>query len=71
MKKAIRLRVIFWIEGEAEPAHDFSESTIKAIGDLVAAGQSSHPELKFSIQSITESPDEDDEPPVDDRAKMA
>lgn len=54
MRKAISLKVRLWIEGEDEPAHNFAESTSKAIREIIAAGSSSHPELKVRITKITE-----------------
>jgi hypothetical protein len=54
MRKAISLKVNLWIEGEDEPAHNFAESTKKAVREIIAAGSSSHPELKVTIKSIGE-----------------
>ena len=54
MRKAIRLRVTLWIEGEDEPAHDFAASTIQAVKDIIAAGSSSHPELKVTVKKVAE-----------------
>ena len=54
MRKAISLKVSLWIEGEDEPAHNFAESTKQAVRDIIAAGSSSHPELKVKIKSIGE-----------------
>ncbi|MGB7922479.1 MAG: hypothetical protein WCF57_04485 [Pyrinomonadaceae bacterium] len=67
MRKAISLKVSLWIEGEDEPAHNFAASTKQAVRDIIAAGSSSHPELKVKVRSISErgggggSDDEDDE----------
>jgi hypothetical protein len=54
MRKAISLKVSLWIEGEDEPAHNFAQSTKQAVRDIIAAGSSSHPELKVKIKSISE-----------------
>jgi hypothetical protein len=54
MRKAIRLQVTVWIEGEDEPAHDFFRSTSAAIRDVIAAGATSHPELRFTVKRIVE-----------------
>ena len=54
MKKAIRLRVMVWIEGEDEPAHDFFASTSAAIKDVIAAGAKAHPELRFTVKRVRE-----------------
>ena len=54
MRKAIRLRMTLWIEGEDEPAHNFAESTIQAVKEVIEAGSTKHPELKFTIKKISE-----------------
>lgn len=54
MRKAISLDVRLWIEGEDEPAHDFAQSTIEAVRDIIAAGAPKHPELAVSVRSIRE-----------------
>ena len=54
MRKAISLQVKLWIEGEDEPAHNFAEGAKKAVQEIIAAGSSSHPELKVTIKSIGE-----------------
>ncbi len=62
MKKAIRLTVSLRIEGEAEPALNWAEFTTRAVQDILAAGQASHPELRVTIRNIVEdrSHDEDE-----------
>ncbi|MGE5431500.1 MAG: hypothetical protein ACM3QX_10520 [Syntrophomonadaceae bacterium] len=60
MHKAISLKVSLWIEGEDEPAHNFAESTKKAVNEVIAAGSSAHPELKIKIKRISEHNDEDE-----------
>ncbi|HEV7858916.1 MAG TPA: hypothetical protein VGO91_09830 [Pyrinomonadaceae bacterium] len=54
MRKAIQLKVILWIEGEDEPAHDFAASTTQAVKEIVEAGSAKHPELKVTVKKITE-----------------
>ncbi len=54
MKKAISLDVRLWIEGEDEPAHDFAQSTTKAVRDIIEAGAAKHPALTIEIRSIGE-----------------
>ena len=61
MRKAISLQVDLWVEGEDEPAHNFAESTKQAVGDIIAAGSSTHPELSVEIKRLVEvRHDEDD-----------
>ncbi|MCU7492066.1 MAG: hypothetical protein ACM3UR_04670 [Bacteroidota bacterium] len=59
MRKAISLKVSLWIEGEDEPAHNFAESTKKAVNEIIQKGSSAHPELKVKVKRITERNDED------------
>jgi hypothetical protein len=54
MHKGIRLSLKLWIEGEDEPAHDFAEYTIKAVQEMLAAGQSAYPGLQVKIHKIEE-----------------
>ncbi|HVG19454.1 MAG TPA: hypothetical protein VNI02_10395 [Blastocatellia bacterium] len=54
MRKAIRLQVTLWIEGEDAPAHNFAESTTQAVRDIISEGSSKHPELKVTIKKIAE-----------------
>ena len=54
MKKAISLDVRLWIEGEDEPAHDFSQSTTQAVRDIIEAGAAKYPALAITIRSIRE-----------------
>lgn len=61
MKKAIRLRISLWIEGEDAPAHNFMESTSQAVHEIIAAGATRHPELAVTVKKIVEASDEDDE----------
>ncbi|HEX7973109.1 MAG TPA: hypothetical protein VF498_01765 [Anaerolineales bacterium] len=61
MKKAIRLRISLWIEGEDAPAHNFMESTTQAVHEIIAAGSVRHPELQVTVKKIMEASDEDDE----------
>ncbi len=61
MRKAIQLRVMLWIEGEDEPAHDFAHSTIQAVREIIAAGSQIYPGLEVRIKKISEDTDFDDE----------
>lgn len=54
MRKAISLDVQLWIEGDDAPAHDFTQSTIQAVRDIIAAGAGKHPELAVRVKSIRE-----------------
>ncbi len=64
MHKGIRLSIKLWIEGEDEPAHNFAESTIKAVQEIIAAGQAAHPELQVTVHKIEEDTSwEEDENP--------
>jgi hypothetical protein len=60
MRKAIRLRVTLWVEGEDEPAHDFYASTSRAVCDIIRAGRSRYPELRVTVKRVTEAEDDDD-----------
>ncbi len=61
MHKGIRINIKLWIEAEDEPTHNFSESTIKAVKEMLAAGQSVHPELQVTIRKIEEDTNTEDE----------
>ena len=54
MKKAISIDVQLWIEAEDDPAHDFAESTTKAVRDIIEAGAAKYPALAITIRSIRE-----------------
>ena len=54
MHKGIRLYIRLWIEGEDEPAHNFAESAIKAVQEMLAASQSIYPELQVTVREIEE-----------------
>jgi hypothetical protein len=54
MRKAIRLQVTLWIEGEDEPADDFFEATSKAVREVIATASRTHPELRFTVKHIAE-----------------
>ncbi len=54
MRKAIRLQVTLWIEGEDEPADDFFATTSRAVRDVIASGSRQHPELHFAVKHIAE-----------------
>ncbi|HET9982633.1 MAG TPA: hypothetical protein VFQ38_03565 [Longimicrobiales bacterium] len=61
MRKAIRLNVVLWIEGEQEAAANFVKATTDAVRDIVASGRSSHPELRVTVKSIAEDESDDDD----------
>lgn len=54
MRKAIALDVRLWIEGEDDPAHDFSQSMIEAVRRIIDAARETHPDLSVTIRSIRE-----------------
>lgn len=60
MRKAIRLKVMLWVEGEDEPAHDFAASTQQAVREIIAAGGARHPELRVTVKRIVEDRDWED-----------
>ena len=63
MHKGIRLSIKLWIEGEDEPAHNFAESTIQAVQEMLTAGQALHPDLQVEVRTIEEDTSwEEDEP---------
>lgn len=61
MKKAIRLRISLWIEGEDAPAHNFMESTSQAVHEIIAAGATRHPELAVTVKKIVEADDDEED----------
>ena len=54
MHKAISIRVNLWIEGDDVPAHDFAQSTIQAVREIIAEGSKTHPELQVTIKKVSE-----------------
>ncbi|HEY2374526.1 MAG TPA: hypothetical protein VGH98_01005 [Gemmatimonadaceae bacterium] len=54
MHKAISLTVQLWIEGDDEPAHDFSQSTSQAVREMIESGVAKFPALTVKIRSIQE-----------------
>lgn len=54
MRKAIKIKVNLWIEGEDEPAHNFAESTIQAVKEIIEAGSAKHPDLKVTVKKVAE-----------------
>jgi hypothetical protein len=63
MHKGIRLSIKLWIEGEDEPAHNFAESTIQAVQEMLAAGQALHPDLQVVVRTIEEDTSWDEDEP--------
>jgi hypothetical protein len=63
MHKGIRISIKLWIEGEDEPVHNFAESTIRAVQEMLVAGQVLHPDLQVVVRTIEEDTSwEEDEP---------
>ncbi len=60
MKKAIRLKATVYIEGMDEPAHNFAQSSIQALGEIIAAGESKYPNLSVKVEKIEEDTGEDE-----------
>src|SRR5690349_13450997 len=54
MRKGITLHVTLDVEGDDQPAHNFSQSTIEAVRDIITTGSSRHPELTVTIKKIAE-----------------
>lgn len=54
MHKGIRLSIKLWIEGEDDPEHNFAESTIRAVREILVAGQALHPDLQVVVRAIEE-----------------
>jgi hypothetical protein len=61
LRKGIQLKALIWIEGEDAPAHDYAKYTIQALQDVIAAGKSRYPKLKFRIKKIEEDTSEEEE----------
>jgi len=61
MHKGIRLSIKLWIEGEDEPAHNFAESTIRAVREMLVTGQALPPGLQVVVRSIEEDTSWDEE----------
>ena len=57
MRKAIRIDVRLWIEGEDEPAADFAARTTAAVRDIIAAGAERFPDLAVRVQRVRERTD--------------
>lgn len=54
MRKAIQIEVRLWIEGDDDPAHDWSASTTAAVREIIEKGATSHPELTVTIKRVRE-----------------
>lgn len=61
MRKAIRLVVQLWIEADDEPAHDFADSTMKTVREILADGAPHYPELRLTVEKIFEVRSSDDD----------
>ncbi len=60
MKKAIRLKATVYIEGMDEQAHNFAQSSIQALENMIAAGESKFPNLSVKIERVEEDRGEDE-----------
>ena len=70
MHKSIRLKVVLWIEGEDEPAHDYAAMTIQLVRDLLAAPHPNTPTLQVTVKRLVEAADEDWDPSMEPETKM-
>ena len=61
MRKAIRLQVMLWVEGEAAPAENFERLAGKAVREIIEAGRSAHPDLDVTVKRVEEVTEEDEE----------
>ncbi len=61
MKKEIYLKAIIDIQGEDEPAHNFAQSTIQALTDIIHTGAQQYPALTVKIVKIEEDDDEEND----------
>ena len=61
MRKAIRLSVTVWVEGEAEPAENFERLAGKAVREIIAAGRDARPEVTVTVKRVEELTEDDEE----------
>lgn len=61
MKKAIRMNIVVWVEGEAEPVQNFALFATHALREIISKGNSVVPSLDMRIESIHESANRPDE----------
>jgi hypothetical protein len=54
MKKAISLDIRLWIEADDEAAHDFAQSTMQVVRDILESGSTKYPGLSIKVRSIKE-----------------
>ena len=54
MRKAVRLVVTLWIEGDDQPAHDFAASTTTAVKAMIDEGAKKYPSLKVTVKDVHE-----------------
>ena len=57
MRKAIRIEVRLWVEGEDEAAADFAARTTQAVREIIEAGAERFPELSVRVQRVRERAD--------------
>jgi hypothetical protein len=60
VRKAIRLRVTLWVEGEQEPAADFAALTTRRVRALLEAAAKQEKELRISVRRVEEDEGDDD-----------
>lgn len=60
MRKAIRLRVTLWVEGEQEPAADFAALTTGRVRELLERVAATEKELRVRVRRVEEDEGEDD-----------
>jgi hypothetical protein len=65
--EATQVSAVFWIEGEDEPAHDFAQSTIAALQDVIQQGNARDPTVQITIKTIVEDTDEEEDEPLPDQ----
>ncbi len=70
MHQGIRLKVVLWIEGEEESAHDYAAMTIQLVRELLSAPHPNYPTLQLSIKRLVEAADEDWDVSMEPLAKL-
>ena len=54
MRKAIRIEVRLWVEGEDEAAADFAARATQAVREMIDAGAERFPDLTVRVQHVKE-----------------
>jgi hypothetical protein len=60
MRKAIRLNIKVFIEGEDEPAHDFKKFTSEVVSEILSGTPSNFPGLTIQVKDVEEDTDWED-----------